>query len=286
MAVSSGGCGMKKWNMIVDVERCENCYNCFIATKDEHVGNDFPGYAAPQPDHGHNWIKMETKERGSAPMVEANFMPTMCNHCDDAPCMKVAENGAVTKRSDGIVLIDPVKSKGQKQIVDACPYGAVYWNEERQIPQKWIFDAHLLDNGWTRTRAEQACPTGALKSIKTEDAAMKNIASQEGLEVLKPELNTKPRVYYKNLHLMTSLFIGGTVTCETNDDAVEDAEVTLSQGGRVIATTRTDAFGDFKIDGLSAENGSFEVSIKHAKGQFTSEVDISESRYIGLCPLN
>ena len=40
---------MKKWNLIVDVEKCENCYNCFIATKDEHVGNDFPGYAAPQP---------------------------------------------------------------------------------------------------------------------------------------------------------------------------------------------------------------------------------------------
>jgi Fe-S-cluster-containing dehydrogenase component len=45
---------MNKWNMIVDVEKCENCANCVIVTKDEHVGNDFPGYAAPQPLHaGH-----------------------------------------------------------------------------------------------------------------------------------------------------------------------------------------------------------------------------------------
>ena len=55
-------------------------------------------------------------------------------------------------REDGIVIIDPEKSKGQKQIVDSCPYGAISWNEGKQIPQAWPFDAHLLDEGWTRTR--------------------------------------------------------------------------------------------------------------------------------------
>ena len=132
-----------KWNLIVDVARCDNCRNCFLATKDEHIGNDFPGYAASQPERTHSWVDIKTKERGSWPIVEAHFMPVMCNHCDDAPCMKVAKDGAITKRADGIVIIDPVKSKGQKAIVDACPYGAVYWNEEKQIPQAWIFDAHL-----------------------------------------------------------------------------------------------------------------------------------------------
>ncbi len=134
-----------KWNMIVDISGCDNCRNCFLATKDEHIGNDFPGYAASQPEHGHSWIDIQRKERGSYPIVEAHFMPVMCNHCDDAPCMKAAKNGAISKRADGIVIIDPEKSKGQKAIVDACPYGAVYWNEEKQIPQAWIFDAHLLD---------------------------------------------------------------------------------------------------------------------------------------------
>ena len=155
----------KKWNMIVDVERCDNCRICFLADKDEHIGNDFPGYSAPQPPQGHNWIEIERNERGSYPIVDANFMPVMCNHCDDAPCMKAAKDGAISKRADGIVIIDPEKSKGQKAIVDACPYGAVYWNEEKQIPQAWIFDAHLLDDGWTQTRAEQSCPTGVFKSV-------------------------------------------------------------------------------------------------------------------------
>ncbi len=88
-----------KWNLIVDIERCNNCRVCFLAVKDEHIGNDFPGYAAAQPAQGHNWMEIERKERGSYPIVEANFMPVMCNHCDDPPCMKAAQGGAVSKRS-------------------------------------------------------------------------------------------------------------------------------------------------------------------------------------------
>ena len=52
------------------------------------------------------------------------------------------------KRDDGIVLIDPVKAKGRQDLVDACPYGHIWWNEELKVPQAWPFDAHLLDQGW------------------------------------------------------------------------------------------------------------------------------------------
>ncbi len=210
----------KKWNMIVDVERCDNCRICFLANKDEHIGNDFPGYSAPQPAQGHNWIEIERNERGTYPIVDANFMPVMCNHCDDAPCIKAAKDGAITKRADGIVIIDPEKSKGQKAIVDACPYGAVYWNEENQIPQAWIFDAHLLDEGWTKPRVEQSCPTDAFKALKIEDGEMQRLKEQEGLEVLHPEYESKPRIYYKNLHLMNSCFVGGSVIADV--DGVEE----------------------------------------------------------------
>ena len=39
----------EKWNLIVDVARCDNCRNCFLATKDEHIGNDFPVMRPPNP---------------------------------------------------------------------------------------------------------------------------------------------------------------------------------------------------------------------------------------------
>jgi Fe-S-cluster-containing dehydrogenase component len=138
---------VKKWNIIIDVAECTNCNLCALSCQDEYAGNDWPGVAAEMPRHGHRWIDIKRKERGQHPLVDVAYLPVMCQHCDDAPCIKAAKDGAVTKRADGIVIIDPIKAKGQKQIVEACPYDAVFWNEEKQLPQAWPFDAHLLDPG-------------------------------------------------------------------------------------------------------------------------------------------
>jgi len=276
---------MKKWNMIIDVEKCENCYNCFLAAKDEYVGNEHKGYTVAQPEHGHNWVDLERKERGQWPMVEANFRPVMCNHCDDAPCMDAAKDGAITKREDGIVIIDPIKSKGQKQIVGACPYNAIYWNEEHQVPQAWIFDSHLLDNGWRKTRLEQVCPTKVFKSLKVTDEEMQDIAKRDGLQTLEPKRGAKPRVYYKNNHLFDSAFIGGTVV--TNDAGQEDcvfgAKVTAHKDGTEIGAATTDAYGDFKIDKLEPNAGAITLRIEAPEKAITEQtVDLTDSIYVGV----
>ena len=109
---------MKKWNLIVDVANCTNCNLCTIAVQDEHEGNAFAGYAEEMPKHGHRWIEIERRERGTPLVTDVAYLPTMCQHCDNAPCIAAAPD-AIAKRDDGIVLIDPVKSKGRKDIVDA-----------------------------------------------------------------------------------------------------------------------------------------------------------------------
>jgi len=278
----------KKWNMIVDIERCNNCRGCFLAVKDEHTGNDFPGYAAEQPAMGANWMDIERKERGAYPIVDAHFMPVMCNHCDDAPCIKAAKDGAVKKRADGIVIIDPAKAKGQKEIVDACPYDAVSWNEELQLPQAWIFDAHLFDDGWDKTRAEQHCPTDVFRSLKVDDAEMQRIASEEGLEVLQPELGTKPRVYYKNRHFFTHCFVGGSVVKAVQgvEECAEGVEVVLNQGDSEVGRATTDTFGEFKIDRLEPASGSYQLEISSADGSLAKSFDLGEeSLYLGTLEL-
>jgi NAD-dependent dihydropyrimidine dehydrogenase PreA subunit len=203
--------------------------------------------------------------------------------------MKAAKDGAVSKRADGIVIIDPEKSKGQKAIVDACPYGAVYWNEEKQIPQAWIFDAHLLDDGWTKTRAEQCCPTDVFKSVKVEDQEMQRIKEEEGLEVLQPELGTKPRVYYKNLYLMTRCFVGGSVVANVDgvEECAEGAEVILKQNGREVARATTDTFGEFKIDKLEKKSGPYELEVNSdSSGSLSMDFDLGdESLYLGIIKL-
>ncbi|MEK9901599.1 MAG: 4Fe-4S dicluster domain-containing protein [Rhodospirillaceae bacterium] len=273
-----------KWNLVVDVANCTNCNNCTLAVQDEHVGNAFPGYAAEMPKHGHRWIDIKRRERGQGTMTDVGYLPTMCQHCDDAPCMAAAQDGAVTKRPDGIVVIDPDKSRGQKQIVDACPYGAVFWNEELDIPQAWFFDAHLIDAGWTEPRCVDVCPTGALRSLKVDDAKMAKVAEDEGLEPLRPDLNTRPRVHYRNLWRYAKCFIGGTVSAERDGvvDCVEGARVVLRHAGEIVAETETDGFGDFKIDRLDPDSGDYTVELSvDGMGVERREVVLGESVNLG-----
>lgn len=279
---------MDKWNLIIDVARCENCNNCALATKDEHIGNDFPGYAAAQPERGHDWIRIERKVRGQAPMVDCAYLPVTCNHCDEAPCVKASTNGAAYQRPDGIVIIDPEKAKGQRQIMAACPYGAISWNDEKNIPQKWIFDAHLLDQGWKQPRAVQSCPTGAMRAVKVDDAAMQEMVRAQSLRVLKPERGTRPRVYYRNLHRFDSAFVGGTVLASVDgvEDCVEGAQVALLLNGKSVASAKTDAFGDFKFDALVPGAAGYRVQALHPRhGQCEVSVDLAESRYAGALRL-
>jgi len=273
---------MKKWNMIIDVAECTNCNLCTLAAMDEYVGNEFPGYSAPMPKHGHKWIDILQKERGQVPAVDIAYVPTMCNHCDDAPCIAKG-GGAVEKRDDGIVLIDPVKAKGRKDLVEACPYGHIWWNEELEVPQAWTFDAHLIDDGWRQTRGQQSCPTGAMRAICVDDVEMGMIAREHELEVVRPELETKPRVYYKNLWRYSTCFIAGSVSIETKGavECVEGATVRLLKNGAVLAEAATDNYGDFKFDRLGENSGEYSVEVAFGKNKRAVKARLGESINLG-----
>ena len=243
---------MKKYSFIIDVAKCENCNNCFLACKDEHCGNDWPGYSKSQPLHGQRWMNIETRERGAFPQIDVAYLAKPCQHCDDAPCIRAGQ-GAVVKRPDGIVLIDQELAKGRQNLVAACPYGAIWWNEELQVPQKCTFCAHLLDDGWRQPRCVQACPTGALSVLHMTDEELAEVVRTEGLETIDSEgPATKQRCYYKNLHRFTSAAIFGSIATTINGvtECVAGATVRLQDPNRMIAEQETDDFGDFKFDRL------------------------------------
>lgn len=275
---------MKKWNLVVDVAACNGCHNCFLAVKDEHVENDFPGYCAPQPRHGHRWIEIRRRERGRAPMLDVAYLPVTCNHCDEAPCVRAGPEGAVYQRRDGIVIIDPVKARGRREIVDSCPYGAIWWNEALELPQKWIFDAHLIDRGWREPRCAKVCPTGAMRALYVEDSEMRQIARREGLEVLHPEWGTKPRVYYRNLYRYTKCFVGAAVAVRAGgvEECVPGALAVLEKDGARLAEQRTDAFGEFRFDGLEPESGLYRIALSHPRyGAAALKARLGESQCLG-----
>jgi Fe-S-cluster-containing dehydrogenase component len=242
----------KKWNMVIDVALCNDCNCCFMADKDEFTGNDWAPYSVAQPWAGARWLDIERKERGQFPQIQVVHRPGLCMQCDNAPCMEAAPDGVVYKREDGIVIIDPVKAKGNKALVDSCPYGAIYWNEEAQVAQKCTGCAHLIDQGWTKARCSQACPTGSMQLVLADDAEMARLADKEGLETHLPELGTAPRVYYKNLYRWTKVFVAGSAYFADNGECAGGCEVTVSKNGAVVATAVTNNFGDFLVDALDA----------------------------------
>jgi Fe-S-cluster-containing dehydrogenase component len=275
---------MREAYLVIDVAKCEDCNDCFLSCKDEFVGNDWLPYSASQPLHGHRWMNIMRKERGQYPFIDVAYRPTPCMHCEDPDCMKEARNEAVYKRDDGIVIIDPEKAKGQKSIVDSCPYGVIFWNDALDVPQKCNFCAHLLDDGWKEPRCVQACPTGALKYLRVESSEMQHIVEAEKLEVLHPEYELQPRVYYKNLYRYMRCFIGGSIATEVDgvEECVTGALISLIKGAAKIQETMSDAFGDFKFDNLERNSGTYRLEFTYpGKEAIKREVALKTSLNMG-----
>jgi tetrathionate reductase subunit B len=200
---------MTRYALLIDTTLCIGCNVCTIACKDQFVGNDWPPYSASQQgavvdstgwqtQPGHSWISVSQKEWGKAAdfSTKVRYISEPCMQCENPPCLKAGQNDAMYKRPDGIVIIDPVKSKGQKQIVDACPYGKIFWNEQLQIPQKCTLCAHRIDVGLTPA-CVNACPTHAM-TIGDEASLASEIAGKKA-KVLSPEFGADPKVYYAGL---------------------------------------------------------------------------------------
>ncbi|MCC7461761.1 MAG: carboxypeptidase regulatory-like domain-containing protein [Gammaproteobacteria bacterium] len=237
---------MAKYGMVIDVERCVGCYACWIACFDEHAGIDHAPVAAAQPESGHRWMDIKVREQGVYPKLKVTFQPLPCLMCEDAPCMKVDANGAVTRRPDGIVLIDAEKARGQKQLVRSCPYGVIYWNEVLNTAQKCTFCAHLLDEGWKLPRCVEACPTQALVFGDLEDGSSGVAArmAEPAIEELRPDWENRTLARY--IALPKRIVVGEIVLGDKPQEPAPGVAVTLRHGADV-RTTATDSYGDFEF---------------------------------------
>jgi Fe-S-cluster-containing dehydrogenase component len=271
---------MSKWGFVIDISKCNACYCCFTACKDEYWENDYPPYTAAQPRHGQTWMNLAKSERGKHPYIKVAYQPLPCMQCKDAPCIKASKNGALYKRPDGIVVIDPQKAVGQTQVVKSCPYGVIYWNEEKKLPQKCTFCVHRLEEGGV-PRCAQACPTGALTFGDLDDpkSEVSKLLKSSKAEVFHPEWNTGPAVYYIDLYKITGSFISGTVVFRDTDECAEGVKATLTIDGKSFKAT-TNNYGNFEFDGLSA--GKYKLNLESAGyAPKVISVDMKTDKYLG-----
>jgi tetrathionate reductase subunit B len=266
---------------VIDVGICNGCYSCQIACKDEHVGNDWTPIAKPQPDTGQFWLKLNEYIRGTVPKVKMHYIPLICQHCDKAPCIPACPiKGVIYKRDDGLVIIDAEKCTGCKACVDACPYGAIYFNDDLNIAQKCTGCAHLLDGGeWKVPRCADSCPTEAIKFGEEKD--FKDLIAKA--EVLKPESKTKPRVYYLNI---PKKFIAGTVYDPIDKEVVIGATCTLTGKAGKKLTKTTDGFGDFWFERLADDTYHLTIAAKGFAVKSFDKLKTEKDINLGDIPLD
>lgn len=266
----------------LDLSVCNGCYCCQIACKDEHVANDWTPYAKPQPDTGQFWIGITELVRGQVPKVKVTYLPQLCHHCDDAPCIEACSSDAIEKREDGLVLIHPDKCTGCKLCKDTCPHDAIFFNENLNIAQKCTGCTHLLDNDdeWEVPRCVDQCPTEALRFGDEKD--FKDFIDEA--EFINPEAGTKSRVYYKNL---PKKFVGGTLYDPVEKEVIIGAQCTLTdnESGESY-TVETDNFGDFWFRKLK-DDRIFTLKVeKNGKETTIENISTDKDLSLGDIPMN
>ena len=258
-----------------DHDRCNGCYNCQIACKDEHCGNDWPPYSKSQPDTGQFWCKVEERERGSVPKVRVSYILHMCQHCKKCALIEKAPE-AVYRRDDGRVIIDPVEAEGMKDLVDACPFDAVYWNAELKLPQKCTGCAHLLDDGWEVPRCVEVCGPGALTYVDEEELE----GVQDQIESINPDAGTEPSMAYFNL---PKRFVGGIVVDLQADEVVIGATVHLqNKETEELLTAETDEFGDFWFHQIEPAEYNLFVSADGYTTRLVETSTIEKDQNVGV----
>jgi len=196
--------------MGIDIHKCIGCGRCADACKKE---NEVPR----APEFFRTWVEryiipVEGEARVDSPnggidgfpkidndveILRSFFVPKLCNHCANAPCVQVCPVGATFTSPDGVVLVDKDYCVGCRYCIQACPYGARYLHPTEKVADKCTFCYHRIRKGLLPACVE-VCPTQArvFGEAGMRSSPLHRFLRFNDVNVLKSWLNTKPKVYY------------------------------------------------------------------------------------------
>lgn len=177
---------MARLGMLIDLNTCIGCHACSVACKAE--------FDVPLGVFRDTVIYVED---GSYPAAARHFIPVLCNHCEDAPCLNACPTAAITRLPGGEVVIDEGDCNLNRFCMSACPYGAIYVDPEKDVAQKCTFCAHRTADGLPPA-CVQACPTHCriFGDLDDPDSEISRKAAANPTTVWKPDAGTAPRVLY------------------------------------------------------------------------------------------
>jgi Fe-S-cluster-containing dehydrogenase component len=202
------------YGMGIEIDRCIGCNRCVEACKAE---NDVPD----EPFFFRTWVERYVIKRDGEVLVESIsvkgpgprppvqdepdvvrtfFVPKLCNQCANPPCVQVCPVGATFSTADGVVLVDRDRCIGCRYCIQACPYGARYLDPRARVADKCTFCYHRIVRGLLPACVE-ACPTQArvFGDLRSRASRLVRFMRMNRIHVLKPGLNTEPKVYYAQL---------------------------------------------------------------------------------------
>jgi len=198
---------MAKYGMVIDLRKCIGCNTCVAACKAEHL-----------TPTGLFQTSVIEKEMGKFPKTIRVFVPVLCNHCEEPPCVDVCPTGATYKRDDGIVIIDYDKCIGCGACIEHCPYHArtfvddertvyydgktifekpVYQKIPKKVAIKCDFCFHRLEQGLLPACVE-VCPTSAriFGDLEDPESEIRELIEKYKAWTMLPDKGTEPQVYY------------------------------------------------------------------------------------------
>lgn len=123
----------KRLGMVIDRQKCTGCGACAITCKNENNVQDH-----------HFWASRISKTVGEFPNARYDYLPTLCNHCEKAPCVKVCPTKAMHKGEGNVTMHDPGKCIGCRYCIVACPYQVIHVNEQK-THKEWREDKPVME---------------------------------------------------------------------------------------------------------------------------------------------
>lgn len=175
-----------QFGFLMDHRRCIGCHACTVACKSE---NEVPIGSF------RTWVKYT--EKGLFPAVKRHFTVLRCNHCTKAPCVTICPVNALEKRTDGIVDIDRDACIGCRACMQACPYDAIYLNEDSGAVEKCHFCAHRIEQNLAPA-CVIVCPEEAIVfgDLHEPTSKISQMVAEHSTLLRRIEQKTGPNVHY------------------------------------------------------------------------------------------
>lgn len=212
----------RSWAMLIDLRKCIGCYACTIGCKAE---NALPPNVV--------YRRVLDLEIGKYPKLRRDFVPVLCNHCENPPCVAACPVKATEKREDGIVDMDYKQCIGCRACLNACPYGArtsdfgaFYTDKTPKLQDYETRPAFEYEKKWPRQKGKSpignarkchfclhriergmlpACVATCVGKAtyfgdkEDRESLLVELISKNKTKRLKDNLGLKPRVYYIGL---------------------------------------------------------------------------------------